>query len=576
MTTDILDDEEVPIIVDETLYKQQKSVNKYITKKRNEISWQTVLIIVLIICLFTSLTFKNCNDNDIDIESNETISKAAVIPTNFSRKELEAVRTIAVEMRNELEEYYSELDGNVLDSSWFVKAGTPEFALIENRMKGVFARAFVDDKQDVFTIGVIGSSVAAGHDNCAYDNFENQFQRYFSGVIEAAGMEFVINNAGEGGTCKDSERNQVYCIGQNAGQHSDIFLYSWTYFEARGDAVSHESAIRFALMQSDKQAPLHIFQTKSNIKHSIDPYFKYGANAMGLEDGLISGGKYNGKVWGQIGDGLHNTTRYGELVKEQERKDSLGVLWRNWHPGPLGNQFISDAFAYHYAWFVIQALDDIEKTWDSNGMNKAFALEPLFDSDLPRPVYCNATLCANDEPPSCLNFELPTFGNSNGMRVVTPHDSLSPYHGEIQDWEYEKIDNGDSFMVNKPDLKYMDISQCKFNDYCAGYTSKSASDGRLVVRLPKMKHGIIVLCGYGSPSMKPETFISNENVEIEFDGKVLDRNDWIEFSECIQIMNNWPSGGLNDSTGHLYLSIRLIGEDIPEESQIQIGQIITL
>jgi hypothetical protein len=37
--------------------------------------------------------------------------------------------------------------------------------------------------------------------------------------------------------------------------------------------------------------------------------------------------------WGYVGDGYHNTTRYGELEEDEGRRDSLGVLLRNWHPG---------------------------------------------------------------------------------------------------------------------------------------------------------------------------------------------------------------------------------------------------
>jgi hypothetical protein len=31
-----------------------------------------------------------------------------------------------------------------------------------------------------------------------------------------------------------------------------------------------------------------------------------------------------------VGDGYHNTTRYGELEDDEGRKNSLGVVMRNW------------------------------------------------------------------------------------------------------------------------------------------------------------------------------------------------------------------------------------------------------
>ena len=49
------------------------------------------------------------------------------------------------------------------------------------------------------------------------------------------------------------------------------------------------------------------------------------------------------------GDTLHETTRYGMASNvSSTRQKSLGVVYRNWHPGPLGFQVIADSFAYFY------------------------------------------------------------------------------------------------------------------------------------------------------------------------------------------------------------------------------------
>ena len=58
-------------------------------------------------------------------------------------------------------------------------------------------------------VGVIGSSVAAGHDNCAYDSFENQLQRTLDEPMKKSGIQFTVNNAGQGGGCGDNMYNQV-------------------------------------------------------------------------------------------------------------------------------------------------------------------------------------------------------------------------------------------------------------------------------------------------------------------------------------------------------------------------------
>jgi hypothetical protein len=174
--------------------------------------------------------------------------------------------------------------------------------------------------------------------------------------------------------------------------------------------------------------------------------------------------------WRFVGDGYHNTTRYGELLPDDDpRKESLGTVFRNWHPGmtsdyiliefsskhqlkgyfsiwsnccigPLGFQVASDAFAYVYATGVMMALDIIEADLNS-GLN---ILDRWFDTqhrmmseerdqderelthrslfqlpaleDMNDPLYCDPLICSISVPPSCLNYEKPTFGTA-GIKV---------------------------------------------------------------------------------------------------------------------------------------------------------------
>ena len=58
----------------------------------------------------------------------------------------------------------------------------------------------------------------------------------------------------------------------------------------------------------------------------------------------------------------------------------------------------------------------------------------LLKNDLPPPQFCDEVLCVVDEPPGCLNYELPTYGYW-GARVEDPNDDLNPYNGEPQNWE---------------------------------------------------------------------------------------------------------------------------------------------
>lgn len=181
-----------------------------------------------------------------------------------------------------------------------------------------------------------------------------------------------------------------------------------------------------------------------------DVYAKFGYNAFCIQTGLYAGGHdydldeqmgINRFGWRFVGDGYHNTTRYGELLPDDDpRKESLGTVFRNWHPGPLGFQMAADAFAYVYTKGVLMALDIIEADMNSGlnildrwfdnqhrrtskddvGDERDLTQRSLFQlpphDDMNDPLYCDPQICSTSVPPSCLNYEKPTFGIA-GIKV---------------------------------------------------------------------------------------------------------------------------------------------------------------
>ena len=167
-----------------------------------------------------------------------------------------------------------------------------------------------------------------------------------------------VRNGGATGTCGDSHANQAWCQGHIVGFDVDTVHYCWTYFEsAKADAThalrTRESWARWALLSAGSAAPLFIeadckasdekpgTSLDKNIqlaarcapppasarahtpahtrgahrgRRSARRYAHVGANYMCMTRG-ISGVGYPGKVWGTIGDTLHNTTREGEQVR---------------------------------------------------------------------------------------------------------------------------------------------------------------------------------------------------------------------------------------------------------------------
>ncbi|KAL9182502.1 hypothetical protein ACHAXT_013154 [Thalassiosira profunda] len=319
------------------------------------------------------------------------------------------------------------------------------------------ARAILDPSRDRFIIGTIGSSVAAGHDNCHYDAYESQLERTLTPVFAAANMHAIVENAGEGGGCGDNHQNQVFCITHNVSPDVDIIHYSWTYFEKEQPEIQREQLVRWAQRMERRPLVHHLVaRGKKNtcsgdVKANVDletTYATYGYNAFCIQTGLYAGGHdydaeneqgVNRFGWQHTGDGYHNTTRYGEeLPDDDPRKASLGVVYRNWHPGPLGFQVAADAFAYVYTTGLMVALDIIEKDLNAgvDPLKRWFQTErrltvanpskylierellklpPL--GDMPEPLFCDPLYCSTD-PPSCLNYEKPTFGTP-GITVQT-------------------------------------------------------------------------------------------------------------------------------------------------------------
>ena len=300
-----------------------------------------------------------------DVESQDQPTDAEVVATPqtkpaglFTLDHLHATRGEATKIVTLLDEYYFGKDQAkrmLMDAwlgEWDFDAPIDDAAMETTRVRAAklvdtMARALVTDNQKTFLMGGIGSSVMAGHDNCHYDSYQTQMERMWSPVWKAANMDFIFQNAGEGGGCGDSHHNQHFCVKQNISPEVDIVHYSWTYFEGRHAQTEHEDLVRWSQMLP-KQPLVHILNAGlpdgSDHPYSqlTEYYAKYGLNSYYMTQALNNGGHdyeaerndpdnpINRLGAGVPGDGYHNTTRYGELEDNEERKQSLGVVFRNW------------------------------------------------------------------------------------------------------------------------------------------------------------------------------------------------------------------------------------------------------
>ncbi|KAL9185298.1 hypothetical protein ACHAXT_003075 [Thalassiosira profunda] len=527
-------------------------------------------------------------------------SSPAVDVGSFTLERLKATREAAQGLVDILEEYYSgsaqarRMLINAWEMPWHLDNvnATTKDAQRMDKLVDTIARALVSDDQKEFLIGTIGSSVAAGHDNCHYDSYENQMQRTFGPVWEAAGMTLTCQNAGEGGGCGDSHRNQVFCVQQNVSPDIDIVHYSWSYFEVGSDDAldSRESLIRWTQMLP-KQPPVHVLNVlwKKSEKKEVElaeHYAQYGYNTYYMRTAHTLGGADYGPgpeedyvIYenAHVGDGYHNVTRYGANESNPDRKASLGVVMRNWHPGPLGFELVADTFSFVYAQAMLKALALIETTVaegkDPRDIWPA-KRRIVLKSSLPKPIHCDPKYCVVDEAPTCLNYEKPTFGRW-GARVEEPNGDLNPHKGTLQNWTVwnEPIDFW--HMVGRQDEAVFqdrdDKEICRHLDNCAGMSATSAANGRVVFRLPKMEVGLVVICGCCGKDVAEEMFIQNERLEIRYNDVLLNRSSWDVFPnpKCARLVKE---GGHVGPTGHAYLSVLARNLSKP----VRISHLITL
>uniref|UniRef100_A0A7S2EDB8 Uncharacterized protein n=1 Tax=Ditylum brightwellii TaxID=49249 RepID=A0A7S2EDB8_9STRA len=522
-----------------------------------------------------------------------------------------AARSAGQELLSLLDDYYQHHKGGAShilmgkggwSKGWFDTLGKREEKMIDT-----MARALLNPHQSVFKIGLIGSSVAAGHDNCRYDNYPEQLIRTWQSVWNAAGMELQVQNAGQGGGCGDSHKNQVWCVQQNVSPDVDIVHYSWSYFEGNDGRNERESLVRWSHLLA-KSPPVHFinvnFDTtclweKPDENALLNAYEEYGYNAFCMRYALIN--SLNRPIdrerpaedvmfeGNHVGDGFHNYTRYYDSSEPDERRDSLGVILRNWHPGPLGFQIISDALSYTYTKALLAALERIERVMDPK------TLQPTKNEEAPDaqwwkerpivlardltphdPLVCDPKYCTVDEPPKCLNLELPTFGYW-GASITPPEDDLNPWKGLPQNWQTWK--EGEDIrwhMVSRFEISYYEDQpeKCIFPDHCAGIRAASPQEGRVVFKLPKMEVGMIALCVCCGKEVAQAQILDNPYIEIQFNERILDNSTFDLYPEkkCVRIVND-HSGTVVGSTGHAYLSIRLLEGNTEE---VTISHVITL
>lgn len=452
----------------------------------------------------------------------------------FNDPRLDSMKMAAQETRLMLEDYYG--DHQVMQETWYNDASRNNQFLADK-----IARAIV--WEDRFIIGALGSSVTAGNGNCRYDNYTSQLHRLLSPLFAAGNVSVEIRNTAQGGECGDSHRNQVWCINSLAGSDLDVLHYSWTYFEAsdRNREQTHELFYRWSLMQSGSPVPQilytndceHVSDKDSSL---LENYERYGANFLCMTRGIKKAG-YKGKVWGEVGDTIHDTTRYGEAADVYaDRRESLGVVFRNWHPGPLLFQTTADAMVYAYTDAMLLAIDQIGKTADPK-KRWPFDRMSIDPKTLPPVEACNEDWCNGSTPPACLTFSTPVFGSSNIRWLEDESPGWQRWDGKVR--------------VSYPEIKKQ-LPQCQYNHHCGGLIFREP-EKQLVFQLPEFEKGIIALCCLGK---KCGDKLKAANLEYKLNNNPIpDAPEVMMADKCLNIQRTHSPANIGQDRQVLSISV---------------------
>lgn len=386
-------------------------------------------------------------------------------------------------------------------------------------------------------------------------------------------------------SCGDSYLNQPFCFTHMVGTDIDVLFYEWTYYETSSTyQIIHELLVRW-LYRLKNQPALFIINVGNAFQfEQVEHYAASGSNAIMMEGGLLQG-VYKGREWGAVGDGLHTSTRYGNLPGvSKARKDSLGVVYRNWHPGPLGFQYISDVWSYYLLRVFVDAVErimdnpnDAEKLWPmENIMTRLSAPEKLSNFFWSKDPLLNALAHLEDEPPYCFTAKKATFGKPLVQISDSQIDPLNPYKESVRkmsssDDAWTIWNAGPNWGMIPEKERPLGEDMCLAPDHCGYFVEpfNSKAITPLVFRLPKMTIGYVQLCG--GPQTNGKSMLERIGV-VEFDGKKMDKSKFITKEDfpgalCVILQSKF-SGPVEDASGHVYLAI------YPGPGAAQISQVI--
>ena len=304
----------------------------------------------------------------------------------------------------------------------------------EEHLTKKFNRALLE--QGKFVIGVMGTSVTAGHDNMFNQSFPVVWGQLMEEAFTAAGVELVVRNHAMGW---NPIHPSYFCVGEIAGQDADVTM--WEFGMMGGGEADMEQFIRSSILLPGQphvlfcdpgEGPRNPGAGEVLEKRTDAPPapWKVGAMDWYIDDGFSFA--TNQLVQSFMFLDHLPEYQYGTLYG----KDKVTDRPASWHPGPHGHRFRAEILAWNYLGFFEKALAGVH---EKIAAEKADLLSLLPEKlAVPPPTQCQPELCGGLA--TCSTSFEPREGAGLMEHVVFPKevpfikDSQQAGSNAVQTW----------------------------------------------------------------------------------------------------------------------------------------------
>lgn len=319
----------------------------------------------------------------------------------------------------------------------------------EEHLTKKFNRALLG--QGKFVIGVMGTSVTAGHDNLFNQSFPVLWGQLMQEAFTVAGVELVVRNHAMGW---NPIHPSYFCVGEIAGQDADVIMWEFGMMAGANEDMEIEQFIRSAILMPGQPHILICDPGEGQRKPKEGEVLERRTNTPPAPWKKAAMDWYIDDGFSFATNQLMQSFMFLDHLPEYQYgtfylKDKVTDRPAGWHPGPHGHRFRAEILAWNYLGFFEKALAGVHEKIAA----KEADLSSLLPEKLvvPPPTQCQPELCG--ELAQCSTSFEPREGGGLMERVIFPKevpfvkDSEQARTNAVKTW-HEQLYFGDVAAVD--------------------------------------------------------------------------------------------------------------------------------